>query len=202
MSLLELPNELIAIICDDADIIPCLRLTCRRLRDAADHSFIDAFFAHICVPAHPISMGMLLEIGNHDRLRVAVRSVTIDANGAFGHPWSADHLELIDYGIIRAQPLRLLPKLPNCHTLTVIADASRTRETPKVMLGVKLLGDKYYHKRRLEDEDGGILSSWLTEAGFAYSSYVVVDLLHAVSVSSNNITTLVLGEVESGTLWA
>jgi hypothetical protein len=91
--LLKLPDEIVSIICKQQPaIIPNLRLACHQLHDASFFTFLGSFFEVITVLAHHDSLKGLLEIANEPRFRLAVKTVEIEAYGAFLTAYETLHL--------------------------------------------------------------------------------------------------------------
>lgn len=77
--ILDLPPELIEIVCEhlDNESLLLVRHVCRALRTHSICAFGTRFFQYLVVVLHPISLAILLEIANHSALSKFVRNIAI-----------------------------------------------------------------------------------------------------------------------------
>ena len=178
--------------------IPNLRLVCRQLHHATISSFRECFLEELTVLAHPASIEVLNDIASDSRYRSAVRKLIIDVHGVFPRGKQKSHRKTIKDGIIREGLVKALSNLPMCLVL----------ETPRFFKDMcpRPLGFRQVDRPFLRHRKDVYLekwpSTWMSSAAFAYPSYVMCEILHALSHTKHQVKHIPLGHmmIEYGVL--
>jgi hypothetical protein len=180
-TLLTLPNELIAAICELEPIsIPKLRLACRRMNEASIDSLIRHYFTKIDILTDDTSFGVLLEVAQHALFAPRIKTLGISRSRAIWHPSIPPVIgKKKEFSTDLARALRLLP---NCRELVLNVDCheflGRGTKNPELQAL-----RKFTHSTIDED------------------TYGIWHALQAIYLSGSNITKITSNVAIDAALW-
>lgn len=178
-NLLDLPDELISMVCNsEPNAIPALRSTCRQLHNASFFAFLERYFTEITILAHPASIAVLDAVASDSRFNKAIRTLVIDPHGVFSQRMTESHDDLINNGIIRKQLAGVLSKLPKCTRVEV------WRWDQVEFLGLSKIPRFVLRHRKTVYIDQE-REYWMGSNGFGYPSYVMCDIIDACVFGSH-----------------
>lgn len=94
--LLDLPPELIGVVCQHLDDVDLLRVrqVCKTLMEQSTTAYGQRFFSHLIVILHPVSLTVFLEIARHPKLSKFVKRVSISGE-QIGYSVSLENREAV-----------------------------------------------------------------------------------------------------------